>query len=172
MYGLKDPDTGRVGPFNKGAMFGSIEVFLFILSIGGFMSVVFSTGALDRGIHHLSYRFRERGALLIAIPTLLFGALGSIKGWSDELLGFFAMMIPLMNHRGGMTSCSGCAAAGSSSIGNLPAATMSRSRKKLRKVLLNAIAASRPMSFQLGARAEVMMLFASWNVRPAISWRA
>ena len=29
MYGLKDPDTGRVGPFNKGAMFGSIEVFLF-----------------------------------------------------------------------------------------------------------------------------------------------
>jgi C4-dicarboxylate anaerobic transporter len=137
MYGLKDPDTGRVGPFNRGAMFGSIEVFLFILSIGGFMSVVFSTGALDRGIHHLSYRFRERGALLIAIPTLLFGALGSIKGWSDESLGFFAMMIPLMNHRGGMTSCSGCAAAGSSSIGNLPAATMSRSRKKLRKVRRN-----------------------------------
>ena len=96
MYGLKDPDTGRVGPFNRGAMFGSIEVFLFILSIGGFMSVVFSTGALDRGIHHLSYRFRERGALLIAVLSLLFGALGSIKGWSDESLGFFAMMIPLM----------------------------------------------------------------------------
>src|SRR5208337_3418425 len=67
MYGLKDPNTGRVGPFYKGAMFGSIEVFLFILSIGGFMSVVFSTGALDLGIHHLSYRFRERGALLIAL---------------------------------------------------------------------------------------------------------
>ena len=96
MYGLKDPVTGRVGPFNKGAMFGSIEVFLFILSIGGFMSVVFSTGALDRGIHHLSYRFRERGALLIAVLSLLFGALGSIKGWSDESLGFFAMLIPLM----------------------------------------------------------------------------
>src|SRR5208337_4576455 len=96
MYGLKDPNTGRVGPFYKGAMFGSIEVFLFILSIGGFMSVVFSTGALDRGIHHLSFRFRERGALLIVVLTLLFGALGSIKGWSDESLGFFAMMIPLM----------------------------------------------------------------------------
>src|SRR5271166_3907448 len=96
MYGLKDPDTGRVGPFNRGAMFGSIEVFLFILSNGGFMSVVFSTGALDRGIHHLSYRFRERGALLIAVLSLLFGALGSVKGWSDESLGFFAMMIPLM----------------------------------------------------------------------------
>jgi len=46
---------------------------------------------LDRGIHHLSYRFRERGALLIAILTLLFCALGSIKSWSDESLGFFAI---------------------------------------------------------------------------------
>jgi uncharacterized ion transporter superfamily protein YfcC len=59
MYGIKDPETGLVGPFNKGRMFGSIEVFLFILSIGGFMTVVFATGALDLGIHHLSYRFRE-----------------------------------------------------------------------------------------------------------------
>ena len=47
MYGIQDPETGQVGPFNRGAMFGSIEVFLFILSIGGFMTVVFATGALD-----------------------------------------------------------------------------------------------------------------------------
>jgi uncharacterized ion transporter superfamily protein YfcC len=61
MYGIQDPNTGQIGPFNKGTMFGSIEVFLFILSIGGFMTVVFATGALDLGIHHLSYRFRQRG---------------------------------------------------------------------------------------------------------------
>src|SRR6516225_12010741 len=96
MYGIRDPETGQVGPFNKGTMFGSVEVFLFILSIGGFMTVVFATGALDRGIHHLSYRFRERGPVLIAILTVLFGVLGSIKGWSDETLGFYAMMVPLM----------------------------------------------------------------------------
>ncbi len=77
-------------------MFGSVGVFLFILSIGGFMGVVFATGALDLGIHHLSHRFRERGALLIAVLMLLFGALGSIKGWSDETLGLYAMMVPLM----------------------------------------------------------------------------
>ena len=96
MYGIQDPETRQVGPFNTGTMFGSIEVFLFILSIGGFMTVVFATGALDLGIHHLSYRFRERGPLLIAVLSMLFGALGSIKGWSDETLGFYAMMIPLM----------------------------------------------------------------------------
>lgn len=96
MFGIQDAETGQVGPFNRGAMFGSVEVFLFILSIGGFMTVVFATGALDLGIHHLSYRFRERGPLLIAILMVLFGALGSIKGWSDETLGLYAMMVPLM----------------------------------------------------------------------------
>ena len=96
MAGIRDPETGMVGPFNRGTMFGSVEVFLFILSIGGFMTVVFATGALDLGIHHLAYRFRNRAPLLIAILTLLFGALGSIKGWSDETLGLYAMMVPLM----------------------------------------------------------------------------
>ena len=47
MYGIQDPETAMVGPFNKGTMFGSVEVFLFILSIGGFMTVVFATGALE-----------------------------------------------------------------------------------------------------------------------------
>jgi len=96
MYGLQNPETRMVGPFNRGTMFGSVEVFLFILSIGGFMTVVFATGALDLGIHHLAYRFGERGPVLIAILTVLFGVLGSIKGWSDETLGLYAMMVPLM----------------------------------------------------------------------------
>jgi uncharacterized ion transporter superfamily protein YfcC len=96
MYGVQDPATGQVGPSNKGMMFGSVGVFLFILSIGGFMGIVFATGALDLGIHHLSHRFRKRGALLIAILMVLFGVLGSIKGWSDETLGLYAMMVPLI----------------------------------------------------------------------------
>jgi hypothetical protein len=60
-----------------------------------------------------------------------------------------------------MTSASGRGAAGSSSIGNLAASLMSRSMKKLRNVRMNAIAARRPMSSQLGARAEMMMSLAS-----------
>ena len=96
MYGILDPATGRVGPSNAGTMFGSVQVFLFILSIGGFMTVVSATGALDLGIHHMAYRFRSRAPLLIAILALLFGVLGSIKGWSDETLGLYAIMVPLM----------------------------------------------------------------------------
>jgi uncharacterized ion transporter superfamily protein YfcC len=96
LYGIQDPATGEVGPFNKGAMFGSVQVFLFILSIGGFMAVVFATGALDLGIHHLSYRFQARGPLLIVALSVLFGILGSVKAWSDETLGFYSLTVPLM----------------------------------------------------------------------------
>ena len=96
LYGIQDPASGQIGPFNRGAMFGSAQVFLFILAIGGFMTVVFATGALDRGIHHLAYGFRRRGPLLIAILSLLFGVLGSVMAWSDETLGLYALMIPLM----------------------------------------------------------------------------
>lgn len=96
LYGVLDPETGMVGPFNSGTLFGSATVFLFILAIGGFMTVVFSTGALDLGIHHLAYRFRNSGPLLIVLLSVLFGLLGSVMFWSDETLGLYALMIPLM----------------------------------------------------------------------------
>ncbi|MCU0789443.1 MAG: hypothetical protein MUE79_00100 [Nitratireductor sp.] len=96
LYGIQDPETGQVGPFNRGAMFGAVQVFLFVLAIGGFMTVVFATGSLDLGIHHLAYRFRARGPFLIVILSVLFGLLGSVMSWSDETLGMYALIIPLM----------------------------------------------------------------------------
>jgi uncharacterized ion transporter superfamily protein YfcC len=94
-YGIQDPETGQVGPFNSGFLFGSAQVIVFILMIGGFMTVVFKTGALDAGIGKLAHRFRTRGPTLIVILSLLFGVLGSFISWSDETLGFYALMIPL-----------------------------------------------------------------------------
>lgn len=96
LYGILDPATGQVGPFNSGAMFGSVQVFLFILAIGGFMTVVFKTGALDLGIAKLAHRFSDRGPVLIIVLSLLFGFLGSVMSWSDESLGFYALLVPLL----------------------------------------------------------------------------
>lgn len=96
LYGVQNPDTGMIGPFNSGTLFGSAQVFLFILAIGGFMTVVFSTGALNLGIGHLAYRFKTQGAMLIILLSILFGILGSVMSWSDESLGFYALIIPLM----------------------------------------------------------------------------
>ncbi|HSL59527.1 MAG TPA: hypothetical protein VK866_16895 [Acidimicrobiales bacterium] len=95
-YGIQDPDTGLVGPFNSGTLFGSAQVFVFILAIGGFMTVVFRTGALDLGIAHLAHRFRDQGTVLLVALSLLFGVLGSIISWSDESLGFYALLLPLI----------------------------------------------------------------------------
>jgi uncharacterized ion transporter superfamily protein YfcC len=95
LYGIQG-STGHVGPFESGRLFGGAQVFLFILAIGAFMTVVFETEALDLGIGHLAHRFRTRGALLIVVMTVLFGLLGSVMTWSDESLGFYALMIPLM----------------------------------------------------------------------------
>jgi uncharacterized ion transporter superfamily protein YfcC len=96
MYGIRDPETGQVGPFNSGSLFGGAQVFLFILGIGGFMTVVFATGALNLGIAHLAHRFATRGAVLIIGLSLLFGFLGSVMSWSDETLGMYPLLIPLM----------------------------------------------------------------------------
>jgi uncharacterized ion transporter superfamily protein YfcC len=96
LYGISDAETGQVGPFNSGTLFGSAQVFLFILAIGGFMTVVFATGALDRGLSLLAHRFRARGALLIIVMSLVFALLGSVMSWSDEQLAFFALFVPLM----------------------------------------------------------------------------
>jgi uncharacterized ion transporter superfamily protein YfcC len=96
LYGIQDPETGQIGPFNTGFLFGAAQVFLFILAIGGFMTVVFATGALTLGIEHLAHRFRARGTVLIVALSLVFAVLGSVMSWSDETLGMYPLLIPLM----------------------------------------------------------------------------
>ena len=43
----------------------------FILAIGGFMTVVFETGALNLGIARLAHRFADRGTVLIIVLMVL-----------------------------------------------------------------------------------------------------
>jgi uncharacterized ion transporter superfamily protein YfcC len=96
LYGLKDAATGEVGPDVSGELYGSVAVFLFVLAIGAFITVVFATGALERGIGRVAHRLREHGALLIAGIMGLFSLLGSVEGWAEETLGFYGLIIPLM----------------------------------------------------------------------------
>jgi uncharacterized ion transporter superfamily protein YfcC len=95
LYGIQAPETGEVGPFNAGALYGAAGVFLFVLAIGAFMTVVFATGALDLGIGHLTHRLRARGGLLIAVIMALFALLGTAMGWAEETLGFYGLIVPL-----------------------------------------------------------------------------
>lgn len=96
LYGVQDAKTGQVGPGLAGELYGSAGVFLFVLAIGAFITVVFATGALDLGIGRLAHRLRERGALLIAGVMLVFALLGTVEGFAEETLGFYGLIVPLM----------------------------------------------------------------------------
>lgn len=96
LYGIRDQKSGEVGPDLSGDLYGAAGVFLFVLAIGAFITVVFATGALDRGIARLAHRLRERGALLIAGIMLVFSVLGTVEGFAEETLGFYGLIVPLM----------------------------------------------------------------------------
>ncbi|MBB4895489.1 putative ion transporter superfamily protein YfcC [Streptomyces olivoverticillatus] len=96
LYGVRDAKTGQVAPDAVGTLYGSAGVFLFVLAIGTFITVVFATGALDRGIERLAHRLRERGALLIAGIMTVFSLLGTVEGFAEETLGFYGLIVPLM----------------------------------------------------------------------------
>ncbi|MFI0976811.1 YfcC family protein [Streptomyces sp. NPDC021093] len=96
LYGVQDAESGQVGPDLAGELYGSAGVFLFVLAIGAFITVVFATGALDRGIGRLAHRLRARGALLIAGVMLVFALLGTVEGFAEETLGFYGLIVPLM----------------------------------------------------------------------------
>ena len=95
MYGVQDAD-GFVSPDNSGDLFGSVEIFFFVLAIGIFVTMMLATGALDRGIGRLAQRLSSRGWLLIVAIMVLFSLLGSIEGFAEETLGFYGLIIPLM----------------------------------------------------------------------------
>ncbi|MFF1697313.1 YfcC family protein [Streptomyces sp. NPDC058257] len=96
LYGVQDQKSGIVGPDMAGELYGSAGVFLFVLAIGAFITVVFATGALDRGIGRLAHRLRGRGAMLIAGVMVVFSVLGTVEGFAEETLGFYGLIVPLM----------------------------------------------------------------------------
>ncbi len=100
IYGLRNPESGFIDTETLGRMAGQIGVITFIMAIGAFISVSFSTRALEVAVAALAQRLREKGWMLIAAVMVLFSALGSTMGFSVETLGFYALFMPLMTALG------------------------------------------------------------------------
>ena len=96
IYGLFNPETDVVDTETLGFMYGQIGVIVFIMAIGAFISVSFSTRALEVAVAGLAKRLSSKGWLLITAVMVLFSLLGSTMGFSVETLGFYALFIPLM----------------------------------------------------------------------------
>lgn len=96
LYGVESADTGWIGPYESGELYGAAGVFLFVIAIGIFITVAIRTGAIDAGVARLAHRFGDRGPLAIVVLMLFFGIGGTTMGMAEETLGFYALIIPLM----------------------------------------------------------------------------
>ena len=94
LYGIEN-EAGNVSVDNSGFLYGSAQIFLFVLAIGAFISVTMKTGAIQSGIGRLALRFRHSPAVLIIVLMSVFALGGTTEGMWEETLGFFALLVPL-----------------------------------------------------------------------------
>jgi uncharacterized ion transporter superfamily protein YfcC len=85
--GFYDSETGTAR---------AVDVALFVLIIGGFLGVVNSTGAIEKGISRAMQRLRGREILMIPILMALFAVGGTTIGMAEETLAFYALLIPVL----------------------------------------------------------------------------
>ena len=74
----------------------AIDVSLFVLIIGGFLSVVTRTGAINAGISRAMVRMSGREKWMIPILMGLFALGGTTYGMAEETLAFYMLIIPIM----------------------------------------------------------------------------
>ena len=78
----------------KGIM-AAIDVILFVLIIGGFIGVIYHTGAFDAGVGWLARRLKGREALLIIFITILIAVGGTTFGLAEETIAFYPILVPV-----------------------------------------------------------------------------
>ena len=78
----------------------SIDIVLFIMIIGGFMSVFNKTGAMMTGVKNLAYSMKGREPLLIVILVSIFSFLGGSYGMDVESIVFYPVLVPLFLEAG------------------------------------------------------------------------
>ncbi len=96
LFGVESSETGFIGPYESGELFGAAGVFLFVLAIGIFITMTLESGAIDAGIARVGERFGGRGVPLIIVLMTLFAIGGTTEGMAEETLGFYALVVPLM----------------------------------------------------------------------------
>ena len=96
LYGVENLDTGFIGPYETGELFGAAGVFMFVIAIGIFITMCLRTGAIDAGIARVAKRYSTRGPVLIIALMVLFSIGGTTEGMAEETLGFYALVVPLM----------------------------------------------------------------------------
>ena len=96
LYGVQSSTTQYVSPDEEGHLYGSAQIFFFVLAVGAFITVAMKTGAIETGIGRLAKRFSKSPIILVAVLMTIFALGGTSYGMWEETLGFFALMVPLV----------------------------------------------------------------------------
>lgn len=96
LYGVQSGETGFIGPYESGELFGAAGVFLFVLAIGVFITMTIRSGAIDAGLARVGARFAGRGIALIVVLMVIFSLGGTTEGMAEETLAFYALIVPLV----------------------------------------------------------------------------
>jgi uncharacterized ion transporter superfamily protein YfcC len=95
LYGIQGED-GSVSVYNVGALYGAIDVALFVLVIGGFLAVTMATGAIDAAIGKITTALKGKEKWMIAILMIVFAIGGTTYGMAEETLAFYGLIIAVM----------------------------------------------------------------------------
>ncbi len=74
----------------------AIDVCIFIMVLGGFLAVVASTKALEKGIKLLVKKLHGKEYLLIVLLMLIFSIMGTTYGFLEESVGFYVLIAATM----------------------------------------------------------------------------
>src|SRR3546814_11273038 len=94
LYGIESSETGLIGPYEAGELFGAAGVFLFVLAIGVFITMTIRSGAIDAGIARVGQRFGGSGVPLIIILMVPFPFGGTTADRGEEAPAFSALVVP------------------------------------------------------------------------------
>jgi len=95
LYGIENA-SGNINYYNSGALFGAVDIAVFILVIGGFLGVTMKTGAIQNGIASLVERMKGRERWMIPVLMGVFALGGTSYGMAEESLAFYALVITVM----------------------------------------------------------------------------
>jgi uncharacterized ion transporter superfamily protein YfcC len=59
LYGVESTETGYISADEEGFLYGSAQIFFFVLAVGAFITMTMKTGAIETGIGRLAMRFSK-----------------------------------------------------------------------------------------------------------------
>lgn len=76
-------------------LYDSSDIIFFVLICGGFISIFYESGALEKGIRSIAARMKGKERNLIIVFTFLFALAGSSYGMAEETLAFYPLLVPV-----------------------------------------------------------------------------